>query len=208
MSTKLTRSRQANKRDMSILSNQTNLLTQFGTGSIKHNLSSGLEFTRESAYNPAFVSVVMAPIPIQSPNPEATPTGTPARSGAYTDVVMKTAALYAFDTLHFNSRWQANASIRAERYDTHYLSVATNGVASPIDAADTLFSWKGGVVFKPVTAGSFYVAYADSLTPPGTDFTLSSAIGNQNNPETDPQHTTNAEVGVKWDFFRGRLSTT
>ena len=207
----LTRSRQANKRDMSILSNQTNLLAQFATGSMKHNLSSGLEFTRETAYQPTFVSVVLTPIPLESPNPEATPTGTPggtpARSGAYTDVVMKTAALYAFDTLHFNSRWQANASIRAERYDTHYLSVATTGIASPIDAADTLFSWKGGVVFKPAKAGSLYVAYADSLTPPGTDFTLSSAIGNQNNPETDPQHTTNAEIGVKWDFFHGRLST-
>jgi len=207
----LTRSRQANKRDMSILSNQTNLLTQFRTGSIKHNLSSGLEFTRETAYQPAFVSVVLAPIPIQSPNPNAVPTGTPggtpARSGAYTDVAMKTAALYAFDTLHFNDRWQANVSLRTERYDTHYVSVATNGVPSTIDADDNLLSWKSGLVFKPTKAGSLYVAYADSYTPPGTDFTLSSAIGNQNNPETDPQHTTNAELGAKWDFFQGRLST-
>ncbi len=51
-------------------------------------------------------------------------------------------------------------------------------------------------------------AYAIALTPPGTDFTLSSAAGNQNNPDTDPQETSNIEFGVKWDFFRGRLSTT
>ncbi|MEJ1972896.1 MAG: TonB-dependent siderophore receptor [Lacunisphaera sp.] len=204
----LTRSRQANKRDMSILSNQTNLQAQFATGSIKHNLSSGLELTRETAYSPAFVSATLTPIPLQSPNPEAAPSGTPTRSGAYTDAVMKTAALYAFDTLHFNDRWQANVSIRGERYDTHFLSVATNGVASVVDADDNLFSWKGGLVFKPAKAGSLYVAYADSLTPPGTDFTLSSAVGNQNNPDIDPQETTNLEAGVKWDFFQSRLSTS
>ena len=203
----LTRSRQANKRDMSILSNQTNLLSQFATGSIKHNLSSGLELTRETAYQPAFASVALTPIPIQSPDPEASPSGTPARSGAYTDVVTKTAALYAFDTLHFNSRWQANVSLRGEKYDTHYRNVAATGVPSTIDADDTLFSWKGGLVFKPAAAGSLYVAYADSLTPPGTDFTLSSVAGNQNNPNVDPQKTTNAEFGIKWDFFNGRLST-
>jgi len=203
----LTRSRQANKRDMSILSNQTNLLSQFATGSIRHNLASGLELTRETAYQPAFVSVTLIPIPIQSPNPEASPSATPARSGAYTDVETKTAALYAFDTLHFNSRWQANVSLRGEKYDTHYLSVATNGVPTTVEADDTLFSWKGGIVFKPSPAGSLYVAYANSLTPPGTDFTLSSVAGNQNNPDVDPQKTTNAELGVKWDFFNGRLST-
>ena len=204
----LTRSRQANKRDMSILSNLTNLQTQFGTGAIKHNLSSGLELSRETAYQPAFVSVALTPIPIQSPDPKGTPSGTPARSGAYTDVVTKTAALYAFDTLHFNDRWQANVSLRAEKYDTHYKSVAVTGVPSFVDANDILFSWKGGIVFKPARAGSLYLAYADSLTPPGTDFTLSSAIGNQNNPDVDPQEATNLEAGVKWDFFNGRLSTT
>ena len=202
----LTRSRQANKRDMGILSNLTNLQAQFATGSIKHNLTSGLELSRETAYQPAFVSVVLTPIPIDGPNPNATPSGMPARSGAYTDVVTKTAALYAFDTLQFSPRWQFNAGVRAERYDTHYASVANTGEVSVIEANDNLVSWKTGLVFKPAKAGSFYLAYADSLTPPGTDFTLSSAIGNQNNPDVDPQETTNVEAGVKWDFFQGRLS--
>ncbi len=202
----LTRTRQANKRDMSILSNQTNLLARFATGSVKHNLVTGLELARETAYSPAFVSVALTPILLSAANPSTAPDGTPARSGAYTDVVTKTAALYAVDTVHFNDRWQANASIRAERYDTHYLSVAA-GVPTVIDADRNLVSWKGGLVYKPARAGSLYAAYAISLTPPGTDFTLSSAAGNQNNPDTDPQETSNLELGAKWDFFGGRLST-
>lgn len=203
----LTRSRQANKRDIDILSNQTALVTQFATGSWSHALSTGLELTRESAYSPAFVSVTLTPIPIASPNPDATPSGTPTRSGAYTDAETKTVALYAFDTVKFSEHWQANASVRAERYQTHFLSVATTGVPTTVDAEHTIVSWKTGLVYKPVAAGTVYAAFANSLTPPGTDFTLSSAAGNQNNPDTDPQETSNLELGVKWDFFQGRLST-
>lgn len=203
----LVRSRQANKRDTDILSNQTNLFAHFVTGGLAHNLSAGLELSRENAYSPAFTSATLVAIPIQSPNPNATPSGSPARSGAYTDVEIETAALYAFDTLRFSEHWSANASVRAERYQTHYLSVAANGTPTTIDASHSLVSWKTGLVYKPVQAGSLYAAYAISLTPPGTDFTLSSAAGNQNNPDTDPQETSNIELGVKWDFFHGRLST-
>lgn len=203
----LTRSRQANKRDIDILSNQTNLTALFFTGRLKHSFAGGLELSRETAYSPAFTTATLVAIPIQSPDPDATPSDTPVRSGAYTDVATKTAAIYAFDTVHFSEHWQANASVRAERYETHYLSVATTGAPSTVDAKHGLVSWKTGLVFKPAPAGSLYAAYAISLTPPGTDFTLSSAAGNQNNPDTDPQETSNVELGVKWDFFHGRLST-
>ncbi len=203
----LVRSRQANKRDAAIFSNQTNFFARFATGALAHDLSTGLELSREAAYSPAFVNVTLVPIPIQSPDPAGTPGISPTRSGASSDVAIKTAALYVFDTVHFNARWQANASVRAERYATHFLSVATTGVPTALDARHDLVSWKAGLVYKPVQAGSVYAAYATSLTPPGTDFTLSSAAGNQNNPDTAPQRTSNLELGAKWDFFHGRLST-
>ena len=46
-------------------------------------------------------------------------------------------------------------------------------------------------------------------TPPGTaNFTLSAQANNQNNPNVEPQESTNYEVGAKWDFAGGRLSLT
>ena len=132
------------------------------TGPVKNDFSGGLELSRETAYSPAFVSVVMAPTPIQ--NPDITPgAGSfPARSGAYTDVTTKTAALYFFDTAHFNERWQANASLRAERYHTDYLGIAVPPTASTsLAASHGLLSWKGGLVFKPECApAALYAAYA------------------------------------------------
>ena len=204
----LTRSRQATKRNADILSNQTNVTTSFNTGALHHDVTAGLELTSESSYIPAFVSVVQTPILITQSDPNAAPSGTPARSGASTDTNQKTAALYGFDTIRFSEHWLASVSLRTEEYKTHSKSVAVGGVATLIDAKDNLFSWKTGLVYKPVAAGSVYIAYDNSVTPPGTDFTLSTVAGNQNNPDTDPQKTTSTELGVKWDFFRERLATT
>ncbi len=203
----LTRSRQGNKRDTDILTNHTNLGGKFNTGPVFHDFTTGVEFSRETAYSPAFTSVSPAAIPVQSPDASITTAG-PTRSGAYTDATIKTVAAYFFNTAKLSERWLVNGGVRLDHYDTDYLSVATTGVATTANAKDDVVSWKGGIVFKPVAAGSLYASYGVSLRPPGSDFTLSTAAGNQNNPNTDPQETTNLELGVKWDLFKGRLQAT
>jgi catecholate siderophore receptor len=204
----LSRTRQASQRDTRILSNQTNALARFFTGLLHHDLTGGLEFSREKASSPAFTSVTLLAIPVARPDPGALPSGTPVRSGASTNIQIDTAALYAFDTVKFSEHWQLNGSLRWERAKTAYLSVAVNGAPTAAVAANDLLSWKTGLVLKPVAAGSLYAACGISLTPPGTDFTLSTAAGNQNNPNSAPQRTTGAELGVKWEFFHARLTTT
>lgn len=206
----LTRSRQANKQNSEILSNQTNATAKLTTGSLQHDLSSGLEVSREKSYSPAFTTVSLTPIPVNNPNPNASPSGTPTRTGASSNAKTNTLALYAFDAAKFGQHWEVDGGLRWEHYKTTFFSVPVPGAGVPaqIAAADDILSWKGGLVFKPAPNGSIYAAAGISLTPPGTTFTLSSAAGNQNNPSTAPQRTTSYETGTKWDFFKGRLSTT
>jgi catecholate siderophore receptor len=204
----LTRSRQGNRRDTSILSNQTNLGARLQMGRVRHDLSAGLEFSSENAYSPAFTAATLAPILLTGSDPTAASGGEPVRSGAYTDVTIDTAALYAFDTVTFNRWLQFNGGLRLERYDIDYLSVATTGVATRLPGDGDLLTWKGGLVYKPAPAGSAYFAQGRSQRPPGSDFTLSSAAGNQNNPDTDPQVTDTSELGLKWNFLENRLATS
>jgi catecholate siderophore receptor len=205
----LTRSRQGNKRDTDIITNQTNLVGKFNVGPVFHDFSTGVELIRETAYQPAFGSIALTPIPVQSPDPAATPDGIPARTGAYTDAQTDTVAAYFNDTLKFSEKWLASAGLRVDSYNTDYLSIAAaTGVATRISAKDDLWSWKAGLVFKPIPAASLYGSFGVSFRPPGTDFALSTADGNQNNPNTEPQETTNIEVGIKWDLFNGRLQAT
>lgn len=204
----LTRSRQGNKRDTDILSNLTNLIGKFNTGSVFHDFTTGLEFIRETAYQPTFTSVTLTPIPVQSPDPSATPSATPFRSGARTDARTDTFAAYFFDTVKFNEKWLINGGLRFDSYDTDYTSVDAAGLVTKVNANDDLLSWKAGIVFKPLANASIYASTGVSFRPPGTDLVLSTTPGNQNNPNVDPQETTNFEVGVKWDLFKGRLQAT
>jgi catecholate siderophore receptor len=74
---------------------------------------------------------------------------------------------------------------------------------------DELLSWKIGVLFKPASSASLYVAYGNSFTPPGGgNFALSATSTNQNAPTMDPQQTGNLEFGTKWEFLGRRLNVS
>lgn len=201
-----------------VVSNQTNASLAFETGPVAHALNTGLEFTREWQFTPTWQATGGPSTNLYTPDAgrSATVAQTPYKPAGnpYAQSRTDTDALYLFDTLKFGPRWSLNLSTRAERYRTDYsaLSAATPSapaqVYSSLSANDTIYSHKAGLVFKPAPAGSLYVAYGNSSTPPGSGFTLSATASNQNNPNLDPQETENLEAGVKWDFVGGRLSTS
>ncbi len=222
----VTRSRHSNFQENEILTNQTNMAFTFHTGFIEHDLSSGLEFMRESQYSPGYAglgttgvfgtstySTTLGIANLYNPDPYFTlPTAyAPYRTGAYTDGQTETYAAYIFDTLKFSEQWQLNASVRFEHYETAYDAVAianTTGIRTVTDLnkSDNLLSWKTGVVYKPVPNGTIYVNYANSLTPPGSaNFTLSGTATNINSPNLDSQEANYIELGTKWEVLGDTL---
>ena len=200
-----------------ILSNQTNLAAQFETGGIYHSASAGLELSREEQVSPVWSPVGGVITSITNPNPNRTATAdqTPYRAAnrPYTMGRIDTAAVYAFDTIQFKPDLLLNISLRWETYaiDFESLAAATATVPAPVpvvlSARNDIFSWKTGLLYKPAANGSLYVAVANTLTPPGSTFTLSATANNQNNPNVAPLESRNYEAGVKWEFLKGRLST-
>ncbi len=208
----VTVARQGNIRENQITSNQTALAGRVMTGKIEHNISSGFELARESQLAPALGGVgTRAPVDIYNPNPNDPVAGfAPARTGAYTDGFTDTAALYGFDSVSLGTRVQVNAGLRFEHYDTHFKSIdATNVTTINESGADGVLSGKAGVVFRLRPTANVYASYGTTVTPPGAaNFTLSSAPNNQNNPNVEPQESSNVEVGTKIDVAGGRLSLT
>jgi catecholate siderophore receptor len=98
--------------------------------------------------------------------------------------------------------------MRFEHYSTDYRAVdATNATTADLAGSDTLLSGKAGVVFRLRPNANVYASYGTTITPPGAaNFTLSAAANNQNNPNVDPQESSNVEVGTKIDLAGGRLS--
>jgi catecholate siderophore receptor len=210
----VTRTRQINERINRNFTNQTNLSFEFQTGGLEHSMSTGVEYASEKQISPERTGAGEAPpTDIHHPNPHDPVTDfAPARTGAFTRGETDTFAAYGFDTIELSRQWQLSAGVRVERYDTDFLEVAIPGSGTPdikLDVSDTLTSWNGGLVFKPVDNGSVYVSAATTQTPPGgLNFTLSPTETNVNNPALEPQKSTNYELGTKWDLFERRLSAT
>ncbi|MBC8097423.1 MAG: TonB-dependent receptor [Akkermansiaceae bacterium] len=207
-----------NQTENEILFQQLSANTEFSTGFIEHDLGAGVDFSRETQFTPTWQPVGGPSTSIHNPDPfrAATAAQTPyqATNSPYADAQIDTAGVFIFDTLTLNKYFQINGSVRLEHYDLDYKSLAAasatnfNPTAETIKADGNLVSWKSGIVFKPRENGSLYFAYGNTFTPPGSTFTLSATANNQNNPNLDPQEARSFELGTKWDFFNGRLSTS
>lgn len=217
----INRSRQSLLQKNEILANQTNLLTEFATGGVKHTVSGGIEFMSEKQSTPgraglgtlANRTVGVVPANLYQPNPnDVIYNYNPQKNGAYTEGKTTTAALYVFDTLKLSEQWQVNGGVRVEHDNTKSdLATLTNGVLVPaaLEKSDTLVSWKAGALYKPADNASVYLAFANSQTPPGSsNFALSATTGNINGPAMDPQQTRNIELGTKWDVLAKQLALT
>ena len=213
----LNRTRHASFRDNTIITNQTNLTAKFTTGNIQHSLSSGLEYIFEKQFTPTYGGLgVLAPTSLYHPDRNGVFTTAPAiaRTLQYANGHTSTGALYAFDTWELTPRWQLTTGGRFEHYETQTENSSATGAVTSESQSDHLFSWKVGALYKPTEAGSIYVAFANSLKPPGADnFTLNSTpttAGGVNaaNPNLDPQRATNIELGTKWDLLDARLFAT
>jgi catecholate siderophore receptor len=214
-----------------ILTDQLNLRVDFTTGSIPHNLSTGLEWAREQqdAYTDVAYSGSRPAANLYDPNWNDVDTLAYGRNGAGSEGQTDTASVYAFDTAKFGEHFLVTGGVRLDHYKTEYNSTAActtttplprGGTACPagvannsivtttdLDTSDTLFNWKLGAVYKPVEAGSLYVNYAISWQPPGgANFQLSTANNNANNPDLDPQKAKTLEVGTKWDVLQDALA--
>jgi catecholate siderophore receptor len=207
-----------------ILTNQLNLRADFSTGAIVHNLSTGVEFTREELKTfgqAATNGTTWSPANLYNPDWNATGL-TWAHNGADSRGKTTTSSVYLFDTLNFTDSFLVTAGLRADHYKTEYQSAVVCGGRGPacgsnpvgtvipnpsLEHSDTLLNWKLGAVYKVGDIVSLYGNYALSQQPPGgSNFQLSSSASSADNPSLDPQKAKTLEVGTKWAFLDDALA--
>ena len=201
-----------------LLTDQLNLRWDFTTGAVRHNLSTGIEATREELRTRGTRTEGRWPA-ANLYRPDWNVDGLRWQAnGAGSQGRTTTWSAYAFDTLRFGDSFLLTGGVRLDRYQTTYRSrLACGSRGAPAcgtqpagtvvpgvnaNARDTLFNWKLGAVYKASEDTSLYANYAISQQPPGgSALELSSAANNPNNPNLDPQKARTAEVGTKWSFF-------
>ncbi len=199
-----TRTDRARWRSSESLVNQTDIFGEFNTGSLKHNISAGVEFSKEDIY-----SKEMGGGPgterdsLYNPNPNKNYAYnlTYGRKEAAGNI--KTRSIYLFDTVEFSEAWSANLGLRYDNFKVDNTQESRT---------DNLWNYQLGLVYKPAHNGSIYVSYGTSSNPSGENLGQAGGAdgpaGGNTLHELKPEKSRSWELGTKWDVLDERLSLT
>ena len=207
--------RQLQRREMSFenLTNQTNLVAHFGTGAVRHDVVTGVEFANEDTASRNSAQATNQPnFDLYNPNPDDRPFGPmPPITGNPSTTDLTDIGVYAFDTIHVSEHWELSGGLRYDDVDIDYeiRDVAT-GVVTKLDKSEGLLSWNAGVVYKPRAEGSVYLSYGTAQDPTvdagAVGAGLSLDPNAANNINLDPEESDHYELGVKWNLYDAALA--
>lgn len=200
-----------------VLANQTDLTARFDFMSAKHTLVTGAEISRELISQETYAGLTVECFPtctgggtglsvnLWNPNTGGiAPTSTPTRTGRPTLTNVDTRSLYVLDTINWFDTVILNVGGRLDNYEI----TRTPFGGQPFGRGDQLFNWNAGLVYKPVSIGSIYAAYATSSSPVGSEL---DAGGDDyggltaTNVVFAPEKNVAMEVGTKWELFNRQL---
>jgi catecholate siderophore receptor len=210
-------SRDRNINDITV-ENQTEVLSKFETGPVGHTLLMGIDLNYESYTNQQMSrtgtcfgnalpsgSVGCTPagytVGANTPGNVATVLGNYASSSAWG------AGFYANDTIQLLPELKVVAGLRWDYYAAQIANsvnrnnTAGNTTVAGLQQTDTFLSVRGGIIYEPTPAQSYYVSYSTSFNPSLEQ--LTSTTGTQNLP---PENNKGVEAGVKYELFGSNLS--
>lgn len=141
------------------------------------------------------------------------------------DGTLDSRAVYLFDTVTLDPNWEFNFGLRYESIEGDFTAAAlpttppastTPGVGIPpftsttptltqgpvFTSSEEIFSYRAGLVYKPVSNASFYIAYGNTETPSQATVNGGCTAVTCN---TDPEKGKIYELGVKWSVLANRL---
>ena len=192
--------------------NQTDVISTFSTGFVKHTLVTGVELGKDTYRNQAITRVDpsisgpaattgLAVVSLTSPQYLPQSSRTIRTNGNLATSNAISLAGYFNDTLELSPQWKLVAGLRYDRYRARL----NNTISSPGEVGQSVdfVSKRGGVIFQPTEQQSYYVAYGTSFDP--SLETLTVTAGQQ---ALDPEKNKSYEAGAKYDLFDNNLSVT
>ena len=190
------------------LFNQTDLVSTFATGTVRHSLVAGAELSRQVTGNFRQTgyfdngTVTKKVVPFDQPSVSADATFRQSASDGDNRVVANVAAVYLQDQVTISPMWQAIVGVRIDRFALRFHDNRKN---TDLERDDRLVSPRAGLVFKPVSALSLYGSYGVSHLPSAGDQFSSLTATTRS---LAPERFRNYEVGAKWDVLPRLMLTS
>lgn len=191
-----------NYRVSESLLNQTDVYGSFNTGSLKHNVVAGFEFSKEEIWNKAMSGGPGRDTDsFYNPNPNRNYNYSLAYGPKTKAGDINTRSVYMFDTIDLNERWSVNGGLRFDRFEVDNTTQSRS---------DDMWNYQLGVVYKPAHNGSIYLSYGTSSNPSGENL---GQAGGADGPaggaalnNVKPERSYSWELGTKWDVMDEKLS--
>lgn len=195
-STVINRQRQARGGDEHTLTSQTDFTTKLSTGSIKHQLLTGLELVEEKTHRWNSTSSLTNPTTTVG-NPSPYPPLPAGFSDSFTrtgDVRYKahTVGIYGQDILELTPQWKLLLGARYDDFSADYDRPPPQG---DLSRTDRVWSYRTGLIFQPSDTQSYYVSYGTSFNPSG-EAVRTRRPRHQYAAGEEPQHRNRREMGA------------
>jgi iron complex outermembrane recepter protein len=183
---------------------QTNVVGEFKTGKVEHQLLAGVDFDRSTGVgrqgrlpdDPVFLIDIFTQA--ADPVPNVTPedlTLLVRDENIRADLI----GIYLQDQISLGKKFKFLAGGRLDIYDQESIDF-TEDITS--EQSQEKFSPRLGIVYQPIKPVSLYASYSTSFNP--DPFNSTTVSGDVLEPSTGNQY----ELGVKGEFFNQKLSTT
>jgi catecholate siderophore receptor len=181
--------------------NQTELSHKAWLGNMAHQILYGVELGKQdkdqlnrSQSKVATVALFDPVLPVLARTVSSAPS-TDNRG------IMTTNSAYVQDLVSLSAQWKALAGVRYDRFEQETVE---RRVGQPnLARTDRAWSPRVGLVYQPTQEQAYYASYSKSFQPSAENFALAAS-----NAQIAPEETTNHEVGAKFDFLGGAISTT
>lgn len=190
-----------------IIANQSDLSLKFDTGTLKHDVVTGIDLYQEKYGDLArSINAPTGNLWFDMANPAVVSSSVATMKGtAGLESTLTNAGLYATDTITINPQWKF---LTALRYDYWKAETSTKGVLNT-SSSDGAISGRVGVIYKPIEAASLYASYARAAQPSAIGASTNNNIyGSADAAKYSPAKSETTEIGGKWDVVPHTLALT
>ncbi|TFZ09036.1 TonB-dependent siderophore receptor [Ramlibacter humi] len=205
--TVFSRGTQLKIQDMDVLQAQSDLSARFNALGFKHQLTTGIDFSREEKNVYAARAAAQGGVDLTKPNTRA---GTPGDGASVNeglrvlrdsnDFVNNAIGVYAQDLVQIAPQWKLLGGLRYDhmrgKYRANAIPNAAPGPVTTTNYEQSIGDWskRVGVLYQYNDRTTFHFSYGTSFNTSGDTYSYNALSAN-----TDPEQSRNIEFGGTWE---------